>query len=114
MRRCTPLVLAAIVLAFAAAPHASAAPGVKFGLTDDAWLVSGPGTLDSPLAPPRAVGEAVARPPPPRRHPELGYGRQGLPRRPAEQRHVRCVRNRGGTPVPVGQALGDLERAESA
>jgi hypothetical protein len=45
-----PVLLAAIVLTLAAAPHASAAPGVKFGLTDDAWLMHGPGTLDQRLA----------------------------------------------------------------
>jgi hypothetical protein len=56
-----PLLLAAIVLTLAAAPHASAAPGVKFGLTDDAWLVSGPGTLDSRLAKLDVLGVRVVR-----------------------------------------------------
>jgi hypothetical protein len=61
MRSRLPLVLAALVLMFAAAPQASAAPGVKFGLTDDAWLVSGPGTLDSRLAKLDALGVRVVR-----------------------------------------------------
>ena len=61
MQRRIPLLLAAIVLTLAAAPHASAAPGVKFGLTDDAWLVSGPGTLDSRLAKLDVLGVRVVR-----------------------------------------------------
>jgi hypothetical protein len=61
MHRRRPLVLAAIVLTLAAAPHASAAPGVKFGLTDDAWLVSGPGTLDARLAKLDVLGVRVVR-----------------------------------------------------
>ena len=61
MRRCIPLILVAIVFAFATAPLASAAPGVKFGLTDDAWLVSGPGTLDSRLAKLDVLGVRVVR-----------------------------------------------------
>jgi hypothetical protein len=50
-----------MVCAFATAPHASAAPGVKFGLTDDAWLVNGPGTLDSRLAKLDVLGVRVVR-----------------------------------------------------
>src|SRR3982751_1406165 len=56
MRRRVPLLLAAIALTLAAAPHASAAPSIKFGLTDDAWLVNGPGTLDARLAKLDALG----------------------------------------------------------
>jgi hypothetical protein len=56
-----PLLLAAIVLILAAAPHASAAPGVKFGLTDDAWLRDGSGTLDQRLAKLDALGVRVVR-----------------------------------------------------
>src|SRR5579884_2465454 len=40
---------AALCLGAAAAPPAGAAPGVQFGLTDDAWLLNGPGTLDARL-----------------------------------------------------------------
>jgi hypothetical protein len=56
-----PLLLAAIVLTLAAAPHAFAAPGVKFGLTDDAWLRHGPGTLDARLAKLDALGVRIVR-----------------------------------------------------
>jgi hypothetical protein len=49
------------VLALAAAPQAGAAPGVKFGLTDDAWLTNGSGTLDSRLARLDSLGVRVAR-----------------------------------------------------
>jgi hypothetical protein len=61
MHRRIPLLLAAIVLILAAAPHASAAPGVKFGLTDDAWLRDGSGTLDQRLAKLDALGVRVVR-----------------------------------------------------
>jgi hypothetical protein len=61
MRRRIPLLLAAIVLTLVLAPHASAAPGVKFGLTDDAWLAHGSGTLDSRLAKLDALGVRVVR-----------------------------------------------------
>jgi hypothetical protein len=60
MRR-IPLLVAAIVLTLAAAPHASAAPGVKFGLTDDAWLTSGSGTLEQRLAKLDVLGVRVVR-----------------------------------------------------
>ncbi|MCW2966059.1 MAG: hypothetical protein JWO17_3311 [Actinomycetia bacterium] len=56
-----PLLLAAIVFTLAAAPHASAAPGVKYGLTDDAWLTNGSGTLDQRLAKLDALGVRVVR-----------------------------------------------------
>jgi hypothetical protein len=62
MRRSTPvLLLLTTVLALAAAPHASGAPGVKFGLTDDAWLVGGPGTLESRLTTLDTLGVRVVR-----------------------------------------------------
>ncbi|MDX6426306.1 MAG: Beta-galactosidase, partial [Gaiellaceae bacterium] len=61
MQRRIPLLLAAIVLTLAAAPHASAAAGVKFGLTDDAWLTSGSGTLDQRLAKLDTLGVRVVR-----------------------------------------------------
>jgi hypothetical protein len=60
MRR-IPLLVAAIVLTLAAAPHASAAPAVKFGLTDDAWLTNGSGTLDQRLAKLDVLGVRVVR-----------------------------------------------------
>jgi hypothetical protein len=61
MRHRIPLLLAAIVFTLAAAPHASAAPGVKFGLTDDAWLMNGSGTLDQRLARLDTLGVRVVR-----------------------------------------------------
>jgi hypothetical protein len=61
MRHRLPLLLAAIVLTLAAAPHASAASGVKFGLTDDAWLTNGSGTLDQRLAKLDTLGVHVVR-----------------------------------------------------
>jgi hypothetical protein len=61
MRHRIPLLLAAIVLTLAAAPHASAASGVKFGLTDDAWLTNGSGTLDQRLAKLDTLGVRVVR-----------------------------------------------------
>jgi hypothetical protein len=61
MRRRIPLLMAAIALTLTATPHASAASGVKFGLTDDAWLTHGSGTLDSRLAKLDALGVRVVR-----------------------------------------------------
>jgi hypothetical protein len=61
MRLRLPLLLALIGLTLAAAPHASAAPGVKYGLTDDAWLLHGSGTLDARLARLDALGVKVVR-----------------------------------------------------
>jgi hypothetical protein len=61
MQRRLPLLLAAIVLVLTAAPQASAASGVKFGLTDDAWLANGSGTLDQRLAKLDVLGVRVVR-----------------------------------------------------
>jgi hypothetical protein len=61
MRLAIPLVLAATALTLAAAPHASAAPGIKYGLTDDAWLLHGPDTLESRLARLDLLGVGVVR-----------------------------------------------------
>ncbi|MFL5961744.1 MAG: cellulase family glycosylhydrolase [Gaiellaceae bacterium] len=55
------LFLTATTLALAIARPASAAPSVAFGLTDDAWLVDGPGTLDSRLAKLDVLGVHVVR-----------------------------------------------------
>lgn len=51
MRRRTRLLVAVLVstLLGAAAPAADSAPGVRYGIQDDAWLVHGPGTLDDRL-----------------------------------------------------------------
>jgi hypothetical protein len=61
MMRILPLLLVAITLTLASAPHADAASGVKFGLTDDAWLMNGPGTLDQRLAKLDDLGVHVVR-----------------------------------------------------
>src|SRR4051812_39732200 len=61
MRLALPLVLATVVLTLAAAPHASAASGITYGLTDDAWLLHGPGTLESRLARLDTLGVQVVR-----------------------------------------------------
>src|SRR3954469_7984136 len=57
----TLLVLLALVAALAAPRHAAAAPGVKYGLTDDAWLAHGPGTLESRLPTPDSLGVKIVR-----------------------------------------------------
>ncbi len=53
--------LAAAALLGAVAPHASAASGVQYGLTDDAWILDGPGTLDARLDKLQAIGVRVVR-----------------------------------------------------
>jgi hypothetical protein len=55
------VLVAAFVLAAVASPHASAASGVRYGLTDDAWLKNGPGTLDDRLATLDRLGVRVVR-----------------------------------------------------
>ncbi|HUZ80702.1 MAG TPA: hypothetical protein VMU73_00510 [Gaiellaceae bacterium] len=56
-----PLFAAALLLGLAAAPGASAASGVKYGLTDDAWLQDGPGTLESRVTTLDSLGVGVVR-----------------------------------------------------
>ena len=53
--------LVACLVALAAAQQATAAPGVKYGLTDDAWLSNGPGTLDARVAKLQSLGVRVVR-----------------------------------------------------
>ena len=55
--------LAAVVLAVAGllSQEAMAAPGAKFGIHDDAWLVSGPGTLSSRLRELDRIGVDIVR-----------------------------------------------------
>jgi hypothetical protein len=62
MTRIAPvLLLLAVTAALVTAPRSSAAPDVKFGLTDDAWLENGRGTLDARLAQLDALGVRVVR-----------------------------------------------------
>src|SRR2546421_2997137 len=53
--------LTGLVMLAAEPPASTAAPGVKFGLTDDAWLVNGPGTLESRLTRLDTLGVRVVR-----------------------------------------------------
>jgi len=55
------VVLVAILCATVGAPRAAAAPGVQFGLTDDAWLTDGPGTVQARVAQLRALGVEIVR-----------------------------------------------------
>src|SRR5579862_6696988 len=59
------IALAALLLAsafaFAAAPRAHAAAGIKYGLTDDAWLQDGPGTVTDRVAHLQSIGVRVVR-----------------------------------------------------
>jgi hypothetical protein len=62
MSRIAPIVLLlALTATLVTAPRSSAAPDVKFGLTDDAWLENGRGTLDGRLAQLDALGVRVVR-----------------------------------------------------
>jgi hypothetical protein len=53
--------LIAVVGSALAPPRAAAATGVRYGLTDDAWLLDGPGTLESRLAQLDRLGVKVVR-----------------------------------------------------
>ena len=55
------VLLVACVLALAGAQQASAATGVKYGLTDDAWLANGPGSLTARVAKLQSIGVRVVR-----------------------------------------------------
>jgi len=62
--RLLSVVVAAAVLAAglaASAPTAAASPGVEYGLTDDAWLANGPGTVDDRVATLSQIGAQVVR-----------------------------------------------------
>lgn len=63
VRLLIPLValLASLAVALAGAGRATAAPGVEYGLTDDAWLADGPGTLDDRVATLAGIGVSVVR-----------------------------------------------------
>jgi hypothetical protein len=65
MRRLVPLLLLVVALALAcaiaSAPRAHAASGIRYGLTDDAWLLDGQGSLDSRIAQLDRIGVRVVR-----------------------------------------------------
>jgi hypothetical protein len=52
---------ALVATALATAPRADAASGVKYGLTDDAWLSDGPGSLDDRIATLDTLGVKIVR-----------------------------------------------------
>ena len=53
--------LLACLVALVAVGQASAAPSVKYGLTDDAWLASGPGSVAARVAQLQSLGVRVVR-----------------------------------------------------
>lgn len=54
--------LGALALVCVATPaSATSAPGIAYGLTDDAWLANGPGTLDDRVATLQGLGVQVVR-----------------------------------------------------
>ena len=55
------VILAACLVALVGAQQATAAPGLKYGLTDDAWLATGPGSLPSRVAKLKTLGVRVVR-----------------------------------------------------
>src|SRR5689334_7395391 len=50
MRRWLAACMVVVGLAAAVAAPAGASPGARYGIMDDAWLLSGPGTLQSRVA----------------------------------------------------------------
>lgn len=53
--------IAAVAALTANAPSAAAAAGVRFGLTDDAWLEDGPGSLEQRIATLQGLGVQIVR-----------------------------------------------------
>ena len=51
----------AVVTGATSAAPAAAAPGIQFGLTDDAWLTDGPGTLEARLTQLQTLGVQIVR-----------------------------------------------------
>src|SRR2546429_1578596 len=51
----------ALVASFAAPTAAAAAPGVRYGISDDAWLEHGTGTLESRLSTLDDLGVQIVR-----------------------------------------------------
>jgi hypothetical protein len=59
--RTAAVLAAALVVAVAAAPRAGAAPGIRYGITDDAWLTSGSGTVAQRVATLHTLGVGIVR-----------------------------------------------------
>ena len=53
--------LVGLAAMLAATPRAHAATGIRYGLTDDAWLQDGPGSVDDRVAQLQAIGVRVVR-----------------------------------------------------
>jgi uncharacterized protein with LGFP repeats len=60
-RRAALVVAVLAAVATAASPTASAAPSIKFGLKDDAWLMHGPGNVSDRVARLKATGVQIVR-----------------------------------------------------
>jgi hypothetical protein len=56
-----PALLTAFMLAAVTAPRAGAATDVDYGLTDDAWLLNGPGTVEDRVSELNAIGVHIVR-----------------------------------------------------
>jgi Cellulase (glycosyl hydrolase family 5) len=61
MRRILPVIGAVAAVCAAAPGTAAASPGVAYGLTDDAWLASGPGSVDDRVTTLAGLGVQVVR-----------------------------------------------------
>ena len=61
MGRVLALAAAALAVAALVAGSAQAAPGLRVGVTDDAWLEFGPGTLEERVAELQEMGVQVVR-----------------------------------------------------
>jgi hypothetical protein len=61
LRRLTAAAVLAGAAALLIAPAAGAAPSIRFGLKDDAWLLHGPGSVDDRAARLQAIGVRLVR-----------------------------------------------------
>jgi hypothetical protein len=61
LRRLTAVAALLAATAAVAAPTGSAAPSIRFGLKDDAWLLHGPGTVQERVARLQAIGARLVR-----------------------------------------------------
>src|SRR5262245_47256277 len=97
MRR--PLAIGVLaVVAFALhVSAAAAAPGVRYGIQDDAWLASGPGTLDARLDRLQSLGVAIVR--------YTVHWNQCAPRQPARALQANDPAYRWSLVDPVLQGL---------